>query len=142
MSTDASAQGDWFTHPSFDDSTTEISFTTASGPIRCPVVERVFFAPENVRLHSSFRRAAPPAEAREMLRRQKIAELKEQAAKLGLSVADLFPGAADPEDGSAEATSAPVEAPVAPATLAVQPSSPRRPAASGRRPGSKRGGKR
>lgn len=76
----------WYTHPAFNDSTTEISIAGPHGNIRCPVVERVFCPPEGLRLHKAFRVATPPAQAREMLRRQKIAALQEEAAALGIAV--------------------------------------------------------
>ncbi len=131
---DLSAPGDWFTHPAFDDTTEEITFSTAKGPVRCPVVERVFCAPEGVRLHQAFERAAPPAEAREILRRQKIAELRAQVAALGLSADDLLVAGQDaPEAPSAPAVpSLPAAAPVG------REASPRTPTGGRRAPGARR----
>ena len=102
---------EWFTHESFDGDTTEIAFATPTGNVRCAVTDGVFSPPAGVRLHTSFRRAAPPAEARELLRQQKIEALRAEAQKLGLDLSALAgpteAGASEPPSPTQEPAAAP-----------------------------------
>ncbi len=164
MSATPSAAGqEWFTHPSFTDSTDSISFAGERGHVRCQVIERVFCVPEGVRLHSSFVRAAPPAEAREMLRRQRLAEMREELRRLGLSRHDRAarlgpPRAAGARAPGEEAAAPTPDAPPPPLVRAEAPATPAGPVAAaapaaepqprpsrvstGRRPAGKRGSRR